>query len=97
MKTGYVLSALLISALLVTMLAGCGSKISKDNFDKIKTGMTLSEVEGLLGKGTKAAGGAIDLGAITGSGDVYTWEEEGKKITVTFKDDKMIAKLQTGL
>ncbi len=40
----------LLAGLALTMAVGCGSKISKENFDKIKTGMTQAQVEKILGK-----------------------------------------------
>ena len=43
---------------------GCGSKVSKGNYDKITNGMTVAEVEGIMGKGTEESAGA---GAITKS------------------------------
>jgi hypothetical protein len=47
---------LLFAAAAIFSLASCGgSKINKANFDKIKPGMTESEVEGILGKGEEKA------------------------------------------
>src|SRR5258707_11960175 len=40
--------ALLLACLLI---GGCAKKVTKANFDKIATGMTLKEVEAVLGKG----------------------------------------------
>ena len=47
----------LLAALLGAGLTGCaGSKVNKDNFDKIKLGMTQEEVQRLLGPPTEASG-----------------------------------------
>lgn len=48
------------------VLAGCsGSKINKGNYDRIKDGMSLKEVEDILGKGEEQAsvntGGTVDI------------------------------------
>ena len=42
--------------LLCLAVPACKSKVTKANFDKIKEGMTLAEVEKILGKGTKEGG-----------------------------------------
>jgi len=97
MKTGRFLIGLLAVSLLLGTLAGCSSKVSKGNYDKIKTGMTLAEVEDILGKGTEKAGIGGAIGDITGSGKVLTWVDGEKKITVTFANDKVVTKVQEGL
>jgi hypothetical protein len=79
-----------------TMLVGCGSKVSKSNYDKIETGMTMEEVEGILGSGEKASAG-VSVGGLEVTGAVYEWTDGDKTITVVFKDDKVVSKTQTGL
>ena len=88
---------LALMGMMVLMLGGCGAKVSKSNYDKIKDGMTVSEVESILGKGTEQAGVAGTLGKLTGSGKIMVWKDGDKTITVTFKDDKVAAKVATGL
>jgi hypothetical protein len=81
------------------LLPACGnSKVTKPNFDKITVGMTLSEVEAILGKGSKvdegdgsnvAAQVGVDVTMGAGpprkTGDTYTWDGKGdKSITVFF-------------
>src|SRR5262249_1136175 len=97
--------------LLACLLAGgCAKKVTKANFDKIATGMTLKEVEGLLGKGQKEEGDGsgvpaqfgVDVGGLSvqvgGKGiDRYVWESGDKKITVYIKDGKVTGKDQKGL
>ena len=97
MNRRYILAGLLLTAILGMMAIGCGSKVTKDNYDKIKEGMTLSEVEAILGKGEKQAGGSISIGDIGGTGDVYVWKDEQKEIKVTFRDGKAVAWVQSGL
>ena len=81
--------ALVLVGLGVVMLAGCGSKVTKSNFDKIKVGMTTAEVEGILGKGTESKGVAGSVGDLTGSAKIMTWTDGDKSITVTFVNDKV--------
>lgn len=93
----HVVPGLVIAGLMCILVAGCGSKVSKSNYDKINNGMTVAEVEGILGKGTEQAGGAGALGNLTGSARIIAWTDEGRTITVTFLNDKVTAKAQTGL
>ena len=47
---------LLAAGLACTLVAGCGAKVSKSNYDKIADGMTVAQVEDILGKGAEEAG-----------------------------------------
>ena len=98
MSIGRAAVCLALTGLMVTVLAGCGgSKVSKDNFDKVQTGMTVAEVEGILGKGTEEAGAGGSLGGVVASGKILSWTDGGKRIVVTFMNDKVATKTQTGL
>ncbi len=78
-------------------LAGCGSKVTKSNFDKITNGMTVAEVEGILGKGTESTAASGTVGDLTGSAKSVVWKDGNKSITVNFINDKVALKTQTGL
>ena len=82
--------------LMLLFLSGCG-KVSKTNYDKIEIGMTVAQVEAILGKGKEESsiGGAI--GNLAGSAKVITWGNENKSITVTFVNEKVSIKAQKGL
>jgi len=90
---GRVLVCLLAGGLALGMLSGCGSKVTKSNYDKVTTGMTVQQVQGILGTGQEQAGGGI--GNLTGK--VMVWKSGDKKITVTFVNDKVTAKAESGL
>jgi outer membrane protein assembly factor BamE (lipoprotein component of BamABCDE complex) len=90
------LIGLALLGLLFLLISGC-SKVSQSNYDKIENGMTVSQVEAILGKGKEAAGVAGAIGNLTGSGKVLTWGDDKKSITVTFANDKVIAKAGQGL
>jgi hypothetical protein len=96
MSKSRIVLGLLLIGLVVPVLAGC-SKVNKENYDKIETGMTFKDVEGILGEGTEKAGIGGAIGEIAGSGKVVTWGDEKKSITVTFANDKVVAKAQKGL
>ena len=79
------------------LLLGLGcSKVTSDNYDKIETGMTVTQVEQILGKGTEEAGGAVAIGNLSGSAKTVTWGSGEKSITVTFANDKMVMKAKKG-
>lgn len=94
-KSRTVLGVALLGLMLI-WLSGC-SKVNQSNYDKIENGMTVSQVEAILGKGTEKAGAAGAIGALTGSGKVLTWGDDKKSITVTFVNDKVVAKAAQGL
>jgi hypothetical protein len=101
----------LVLLLACLLASGCANKVTKANFDKVATGMTLKEVEALLGKGVKeegdGSGVAAQFGVDVGGGvgvqvgnkaiDRYVWESGDKKITVYFRDGKATGKDQKGL
>lgn len=101
--TGPVPRARLALALAVCLLlpACIKNKVTKANYDSIKEGMTLAEVEKLLGKGTKDEGDGTNVAAQfgvhveaaprSGSGTTYTWERGGNSITVFFNKEGKVA------
>ena len=60
---------------------GGGSKLTAENFLKIKPGMNHQEVTLILGQPTKKEG-STEAGA-----RIWTWEEGSKKITVVIGND----------
>lgn len=74
---------LMILSLAAMMLFGAGcSKLTKQNYDKLKIGMEYKEVTGLLGD-TAACDAAIKAKSCT-------WGDEKKSITVNFVADKVV-------
>ncbi|MEJ2691350.1 MAG: DUF3862 domain-containing protein [Deltaproteobacteria bacterium] len=76
----------LLTALL--FVVGC-SKVTKENYDKVKMGMEYSEVTALLGKPDKCT---ESMGAKS-----CIWGNETKNITVTFMGDKVMVSSSTGI
>jgi hypothetical protein len=95
--TRQLILVLLVAGLTCVLVVGCGSKVSKGNYDKISNGMTVAEVEGIMGKGAEEAAGAGAIGNLAGSAKVMSWKDGDKTITVTFVNDKVTAKIQKGL
>jgi hypothetical protein len=90
--------AVVLLGLSAMMLAGCGSKVTKENFDKVEVGMTEAEVEGILGKATETSEASGSIGDLTGKGSIKVWKDGDKKITVTFANGKVaLPPVATGL
>ena len=89
---------------LLLLLAGCEKKVTQENFDKIQVGMTLAEVQLILGDGLleEASGTSLGIGGLPerSSDDLddrtYSWEEENKIIVVRIIDDKVTSKRKQG-
>jgi SmpA / OmlA family len=82
------LGQVVLLALLIAGLAGCPPKISKENFDQIKLGMTQEEVQGILGPPSEATGLEIPVF----SGTMSKWAQGDTIITVQFVNGKVVAK-----
>lgn len=78
------------------LVAGC-SKVSRDNYEKIETGMTMDEVESILGSGEVVTGGGAAIGDFELSGKVMRWGTEEQGVEIVFVNNKVTAKAQEGL
>ena len=79
----------LLVGLLIAGLVGCsGSKITKENFDQIKLGMTQEEVQRILGPPTEASG--IEIPVF--SGTMSKWARGNAVISVQFVNGQVVAK-----
>ena len=93
--TKYIRLAVLVPFL---FLAACEQKVTQANFKKITTGMTLNEVQTILGKGEKLVqeGSGIESYGVGSSAkgnkdqDVWSFKEDSREITVTVKAGKVI-------
>ena len=79
--------ALLLAALLVTV-AGC-SKLTTENYDQLKIGMSYDQVIALLGKADECSG-AIGI-------KNCRWGNDKKNIVVNFAGDKVVLFAGKGL
>jgi hypothetical protein len=80
------ISLTILSVVTAVFIAGCGasSKITKENYDKVKEGMTRAEVVAILGEPTGSElVGQINETEIKGP----MWQGSGFKIVTMFSDD----------
>lgn len=95
------LIALVVGLGLVIGLGGC-SKLSTKNFDKIHPGMTLGQVEKILGK-DETGGPVAETPGLPEATEIMTWSEKkdkkhpGKSISVGLKDGRVVGKAASGL
>jgi hypothetical protein len=73
---------------LLGLMACSGARINQENFDNIKTGMTMAEVKAILGE--PADSSSIDVAVI--SGGAAMWKGNGITINIQFMNGKVIAK-----
>lgn len=80
-------------------LGGCDKKVTDANFDKITNGMSLAQVEKILGSGTDdtpAAGFGVSGAGVASQTaapeKIYVWKSPDLTITVIFKDGKVVQK-----
>lgn len=78
----------LAAALAALFLAACGSKISAENFERIRTGMSQKEVAAILGEPTETS--AVSVAGL--SGGMATWRDGNTTISIQFLNDKVQAK-----
>jgi hypothetical protein len=102
---------LIIACLFCLVLPACGNKkMTQANFDKITVGMSLADVEAILGPGKKddsgdGSGVAMQAGVFIqgaekagGRGvDTYVWESGDKVIKVFINNGKVSNKQASGL
>jgi hypothetical protein len=75
-----------------------GSRVTMSNYQRITTGMSLPDVEAILGPGSEQAS-SESKGLLTGTSvKSYSWSGEGfRDISVLFVNGKVTSKAQVGL
>lgn len=100
MKSAFPAACIMAAAL---FMGGCEDKVNSTSYAAIQQGMALHEVEKIMGgKGEmeKSSGTSISgagLGSSSGSGQaVYLWKKDGKIISVTVDNGKVVATGKSG-
>lgn len=76
---------LLLAALVLVAVAGCGTSFDQKAYDQIKVNMTLKEVIHLLGEPTESQG--VSLGGVSGTS--ATWKDKHGTINIQFINGKV--------
>ena len=89
LRRSYQVRAVVVVMVICMSLVSCGgSKISQENFEKIKTGMSLAQVTAILGPPTESS--SVDVAVV--SGTVSKWKAGDVTITIQFVNSKVVAK-----
>lgn len=83
---------LLIAVACLTVMPGCGSKVTADNYAKINPGQSEAEVVAILGKPTSTESETSAFG----NGAKETWKDGDKTIMVGFLNGKVVATTKSG-
>jgi hypothetical protein len=91
--------ATLFAAALLACVVACDSKVTAENFEKIQVGMTMGQVQGILGKGEvqdvsgmNISGGGVASRSGPSSLVTWTWREGNIDMSVTFENGKVVSK-----
>lgn len=86
-----------VGLLACTLALGACEEASPEDFAQVQNGMTLSQVEAILGSGkdeTASAGYGVSGGGVLGAKatdeKTYVWEAGREKLVVVFKDGKVV-------
>jgi hypothetical protein len=75
--------------------AGSGGGITLSQFSRVQTGMTVQEVQSVMGDAGKLT---VDQNIAGMTGQVYQWQNPGgSNVIVQFQNGKVIQKAQAGL
>lgn len=86
------------------VMTGCEEdRVNAESFDAITIGMTIGQVEGIMGKagekqevtGTSISGAGL-AGAARSTQEIYVWKSGLNEISVTVVADKIVSKSKAG-
>jgi len=103
LSAAWVGSACLVAAAPLCVVAGCEAKISADTYASIQPGMTLHDVERILGgkgerqevSGVSISGAGIGSSSSSGP-EVWVWKASGKEVSVTMSGGKVVSVSKAG-
>jgi hypothetical protein len=105
-------SPFLLIAFVLLIATGCSRSLSKAQVDRVKLGMTVADVEDILGKGNPIDAGEVEKlakgpapAATTGPKVEFDssemrgmkWGDDKKSVTVIYKNDKVYRIFSQGL
>ena len=80
--------ATLIAACLALTVVACGTKVTQENYDLVKSGMTKDEAISILGQPDRSSD--VSLGPL--SGTTATWDGDEISVTIQFVNEKVALK-----
>ena len=86
------ISAVAVIALIAYLFAGvvgC-NRVTRENYNKVKTGMTQQQVKDILGNPYEAKASGVSVLGVGGEATTLTWKSGDESITITFVNDKVV-------
>lgn len=77
-----------LACLLILGLAGCESRVTQENFNRIEIGMSVEDVHAILGSPSESS--SINIAGISGTNS--TWSRFDTTITVQFLNGAVASK-----
>ncbi len=95
---GVFTTATLLGLILISLVtSGCAeSRLTMENYARIEEGMSLREVESVLGTGKKKGGG-LSIGSFDASAYEIIWGDKERFIAITLVNDEVMTKVHRGL
>ncbi|MDX2131108.1 MAG: hypothetical protein SFY69_03530 [Planctomycetota bacterium] len=88
-----------VAALCLVVLVSCDDKATPENYEKVTIGMTMGQVQGILGKGEvqdvggmSISGAGVAGGSSQNSQVTWTWKNGNTEMSVTFDKGKVVNK-----
>ena len=83
--------------LIGVLTSGCAeNRLTMENYARIEEGMSLREVESVLGTGKKKGGG-LSIGSFDASAYEVIWGDKERFIAITLVNDEVMTKVHRGL
>ena len=86
----------LVLAIMIVGLVGCGSSLTQSSYDQNTTGMSVSEVQSILGFGTEQGSADASFGGLLINAKTLVWQDGNTIITVSFSKDEVVGKAKIG-
>ena len=93
MRLAAVSRAALVAIAVVLMLAGCGPKVSRANFDKINEGMKEDQVQAILGIASESRSSAVKVEETVFTSTESKWRNDKGTIVVLFLNGEVQQKI----
>jgi hypothetical protein len=93
------LATLALVVLVPILLAACGGedRVTKANYDRVSTCMSSSELLAILGEPADSDSSGFDVAGFGWTKTTRVWCSSGRTITLTFVEDRVVAKAHEGL
>lgn len=93
-RNGAILACMVVA---MSLIIGCSNpNVTVANFERIQSGMSRTEVLGIMGEPDDEDAGGGGIAGFAATGTKLAWKSGGKKIIVTFVDDQLMMKLRKG-